>query len=88
MGKLAIIDEDAEHIRAAYWRRRIMLMKPDQLSEHIGYSWRQIYQLETGEAQYGGKQDPNVWLRYRMACAALHARKYGWARNREFDWKL
>ena len=78
-----IIDEDAEHVRAAYWRRRIMLLKVAQLADTIGWSWRQIYAYEAGNPQ-----PPEVWQRYKWACAGAHAVKYGWTKGRIFDWRL
>ena len=83
-----VIDENAEHNRASYWRRRIMLLRVGQLAELIGYAWREVYQKESGFNQDGTPIEGRVWLRYRMACAAAHARKYGWDRGREFDWRL
>ena len=86
--RATIIDEDAEHVRAAYWRRRIMLLRVEQLSELIGYSWREVYQKESGTGQDGQPIAGPVWLRYKLACAAVHARKHGWDRGKEFEWKL
>ena len=83
-----IIDEDAEHYRAQWWRRRLMLLKHDQLSDLIGWSERQIYQLETGLNGEGRPFSEAVWRRYRMACAGIHAQKYGWQKGREFEWRM
>jgi hypothetical protein len=89
MNKITIINEDTEHQRAAYWRRRIMLLRPEQLSALIGYSSRQIYQLETGMAQDGKHTTPpEVWRRYKLACAGLHAQTRGWAAGKRFEWRL
>lgn len=84
MSKLAIIDEDAEHERARYWRVRIMLLKTEQLADLVGWSFGSICKHERGETD----AESAHWRKYKNACAALHARKYGWQRGRLFEWKL
>lgn len=63
-------------------------MKPEQLAKEIGWGWREIYQKETGLTQRGRPIGASDWLAYKMACAALHARKYGWKPGRVFEWRL
>lgn len=89
MNKIVIINEDTEHQRASYWRRRLMLLRPEQLANLIGYSSRQIYQLETGMANDGKHTtDPAVWRRYKLACGGLHAFVHGWEKNKRFEWRF
>ena len=86
---LAVIDEDAEHERAAFWRRRIVLLKPERLAELTGYNWGTIYRFERGQNSAGDGPPPaDAWRCYKMACAGVHARLHGWTKGRQFDWKL
>lgn len=87
MNKLAVINEDLEHLRAAHWRKRIMLMRVEQLAEAIGYTFSAIYRMETGLAQDGKHTiHPNVWKRYKLACGALHAERHGCPKGKAFNW--
>lgn len=86
---IALINEDEEHVRASYWRRRIVLLKIDTLAAEIGYAGGVIYRFERGENSLGtGPPPANAWRRYKLCCAALHARIHGWTKGREFDWRL
>lgn len=66
-----------EHEQAKAWRERVGL-SIEQLSSMIGYSKEAIYAMERGEATPSrGKParpiEPNVWRRYKCACAAVDA---------------
>jgi hypothetical protein len=83
-----------ESEKAREWRERHGL-SPAELSPLIGYSVSAIYWLEVGKTPprtYKGKKSPErkgrtihptVWLRYKAACAGLHAFLVD---KRRFDW--
>jgi hypothetical protein len=83
-----------EHERARLWRTRHGL-SPAELSPLIGYSVSAIYWFEEGKTPprtYKGKRSParkgrviapEVWLRYKAACAGLNAFLVD---KRRFDW--
>jgi hypothetical protein len=76
------IDEDAEHNRASWWRRRVAMLKVEQLAEMTGYAPRTIFRFESGSVT-----DEQSWTRYRMTCAGVHAMLRGWHTGRAFEWK-
>lgn len=78
-----IIDEDAEHRRASFWRRRIMLLRVEQLVALSGYAKRTIQRFESGE-----KVDGPAWRRYKLTCAGVHAQLRGWSQGDTFDWRV
>jgi hypothetical protein len=78
-----VIDENTEHYRAAFWRRRIMLLQVGALAELTGYARRTIWRFESGE-----KVDPRAFQRYKLTCAGLHAHMRGWTQGDEFNWRV
>ena len=69
--------------RAAWWRRRIIQLSPEQLSQRIGYSQEAIYLFERGVNSKGKPHKPKAWLRYKRACQGLHSEVLG---KRTFEW--
>lgn len=62
------------HVLAEAWRRSIGLSR-SKLSKLTGYSTAHIRNMEAGFNHATGKPvAPRSFLRYRMACAAVHAR--------------
>ena len=83
-----------EHVKAKAWREAHNL-SPQELGALIGYSMSAIYWFEEGKTPprtYKGKRSPErkgrtiapeVWLRYKAACAGIDA----WlCDKRRFDW--
>jgi predicted transcriptional regulator len=83
-----------EHQKARLWREAHNLSLKD-LAPLIGYSTASIYWFEAGQTPprtYKGKRSPErkgraiapeVWLRYKAACAGIDA----WLKDkRRFDW--
>lgn len=85
MKKPTIIETNGsrEPAQAAWWRRTVVKLSPDQLSEMTGYSTRAIYGFEYGVNQRGKPHPPKAWLRYRRACAGVDAELRG---RRNFTW--
>ena len=71
-----------EHELARRWRERHKLSRP-KLAELTGYSPLAIYWMERGLSARGKPVWPQVWQRYKMACAAVHARLTA---DMEFSW--
>jgi hypothetical protein len=76
------INEDAEHNRASWWRRRIVMLRVEQLAEMTGYAPRTVFRFESGEVS-----DEQSWTRYRMSCLGVHAMLRGWRTGAGFDWR-
>jgi len=75
-----------ENARAAWWRQRIMRLQPRELAELTGYTPQTIKLMEAGINSKGQRVVPWVWQRYKMACAAAHAWRFGWPAGALFDW--
>ena len=64
---------NGEHDKARAWREAMGLSRAE-LSRLIGYGQSSIADLESGKYRATGRPiDPEAWLRYRLACAALTA---------------
>lgn len=84
----------SEPAKARKWRESLGLDQA-QLGERIGYSEKSVYWMERGQTpprtyanRSAGKDasraiDAKVWLRYKMACAGLHAEI---GANSKFEW--
>ena len=74
-GRVTIIEENrqcmTEGAKAAWWRRNVVKLAPDMLSQLTGYSERAIYDFEHGVTRKGKPHKPKALLRYRMCCAAV-----------------
>lgn len=68
-----------EHADARQWRETMGLTR-SALSELSGYSVQSITSFEAGKQTSGDPIDPTAFHRYRLVCAAIHARI-------RFDWK-
>jgi hypothetical protein len=68
-----------EHHKARWWRQHILGMSVAELSEKTGYSNKAIYRFESGVTSTGKPHRPEVWRRYRLACAALVGAKEDFA---------
>lgn len=76
-----------ESLKARQWRL-VHDLSPRQLSALIGYSVESIHAMERGETPAGkgsqrGPVKPNVWRRYKCACAAVDAHL---RLSHNFDW--
>lgn len=81
------IETSREHHRAKWWRLNVAKLSTDQLAALTGYSRRSIEWFELGCTPRGGKIKPNVWLRYKMACAGvMWVREMAAYDGEEFRW--
>lgn len=85
MKRPTIIEENGsrEPAQAAWWRRTVVKLMPDQLAALTGYSVRAIYCFEHGTNSKGKAHDAKAWQRYRRACAGVDAELRG---KRKFTW--
>lgn len=61
-----------EHERALFWRKHVVKLTRDQLSELVGVSVSRIADIEAGKSRANGAPiDAATMTRYRMACAAV-----------------
>ena len=63
-----------------------MRLQPRELAELTGYTPQTIKLMEAGINSKGQRVVPWVWQRYKMACAAAHAWRFGWPAGALFDW--
>lgn len=70
-----------EHVKAQYWRKRVLRVTQDELSRLTGYSVSSVRAFERGCKNDPRRTplDPDAIKRYRTACAAIEARV-------RFDW--
>ena len=68
----------AESARAIWWRKNVMRMTVGELSLATGFSKRAISYLEAGCTSRGRPIGARAWLRWKLACRGLQAKRGGW----------